>query len=342
MATPYTVNLAGGGQVVVNASSPQAALENAGNPQGASVSGGSYTGGGSSPSSGGGGGAPAAAPSSGSGALDQSLQKMLAALASGNAQQFQESKDEFNKNYELAVASVTGTYQGNPTAAMQQFNAQLAQTASQFAQSFGLQQAAVTGQYNGAPTEAAKEFQQGQAQQNSQFNANLGSTLLQAATQLRGPANYLQYQNLTHGGQSLLAQLYGNGQAGATAQPAGQLQSANLNNAIGDLGAGQALTGTGATIPQTGAGAGTQPDPTTAALLASFGLTPGGTLSPGQIDPARWDAIGSVGQDLTKNLASTYFGYDPTDFENQINATRPKGAAATNNSTSFAQPLGSF
>lgn len=434
---------------------------------------------------------------------------MLSALASGNAQAFQESKDEFNKNYELAVSQVTGSYQGNPTAAMQQFNQQLAQTASQFAQTFGLNQqgqaqqnavnvaqltgvynapgtstsspggagaptaadfynqpasvqqaynqyhgatavqdwvrdataaqasaggsatpaqsaasgqgqqtlasilqqaniaaqqaqlsgqyngapteatrefntqqqaqadqfaqtfglsqgaltgqyngapteaanefnqnfglsqGALTGQYNGAPTEAARQFNQSQQQQNSQYNASLAQSLLQAATQLRGPNDYLQYQNLTHGGQTLLGQLYGGGQAGAS-QPTGQLQSANLNNAIGDLGAGQALTGTGATIPQTGASAGAQPDPTTAALLASFGLSPGGTLNPGQIDPARWDAIGQVGQDLTKNLASTYFGYDPTDFQNQIDATRPKGTAARTTSTAYAQPTGLF
>lgn len=484
--------------------------------------------------------APSGAPAAGgaapaaTGGLDASLQKMLAALASGNAQQFQLSKDEFNKNYELALAGVTGSINGNPTEAVKQFNQQLQQTASQFAQTFGLsqqtannqnaatvagltgyynapgaggsstasgggnvaqltqaynaakstldqkvatanqaiaayqadpgnaqkreaasaaqndasaadqathqaqdavytasqnpasaggtggtaatgtnpngtptlaniaQQAQLSGQYNGAPTESAREFNQTQAQ-----------ALLNAATQLRGPADYLQYQNLTHGGQNLMQQLFGNRPAGASAVPAGQLQSANLQNSLGDIGLQQGgngslapsqqsqvsagmgmneggtsasafdpahmaqfyaqamaarngqsgVAGSGAssggsgisTAQQSGQqwgdpnmastpGGSGQPsgDPSSSILMSSFGLAPGSTLNPNQIDPSRWDAMGATGQALTKNLASTMFGYDPNDFEAQVNATRPQGTAQRTSTYQSAAPQGLF
>lgn len=378
---------------------------------------------------------------------------MLAALATGNQQAFQEAKDEFNKNYELQVAAVTGQYQGNPTEAVNEFNKQLAQSASQFAQTFGLSQQTqqdqnaiaagqLTGQYNGAPTLAAQNQAAQLSGQNvtpssiaafaakdpqaaallaanpslgdpnyqnilmntrgyiyypgeqlgapteakQEFNAGIGQSLLNSATQLRGPADYLQYQQLTHGGQNLIQQLYGSGQPGATAVPTGQLQSANINNALGDigwnpaaqgiavpqsLGQGQVATSPApaaanttsatynpanaqlATPPQqnlTGGVAATSSngaansnmDPSMSVLLQSFGLSPQTQFNPSQIDPARWDALGTTGQALTKDLASTYFGYDPNDFQSMIDATRPKGTAPRSPTQAYAQPQGLF
>ena len=68
-------------------------------------------------------------------------------------------------------------------------------------------------------------------------------------------------------------------------------------------------------------------DPTSM-ILSRFGLMAGGQqMLPHQINPARWDAMGQIGRDLTKNLAETAYGYDAEDFERQINATRPVGTA---------------
>jgi hypothetical protein len=75
-------------------------------------------------------------------------------------------------------------------------------------------------------------------------------------------------------------------------------------------------------------------------LLARFGMQPQQQLLPHQIDPARWDAMGQIGRDLTKNLAETNYGYDATDFERQVNATRPQGTAPRRTTYRRAAPTG--
>lgn len=409
----------GRGTIQVNASDANAAVQNAsqgGNTpiSGATMVGGGSTGGGGPVTSGGGqqqqgGGGVTAAQ------LDAQFQKMLGALASGNKEAFEEAKREFNATFEITQAGVTGSYQGNPTLAAQ------------------LQQANLTGQYNGQPTEATRQFNQSQQQ-------NLGTTLLNAATQLRGPADYAQYQQLTHGGASLYDQLFGPNATQPTSTPSNPIAPASLQGLLQQLGllpngaspvaaapmqAQQApvqqqqqstgyspdqlaaidtymnsqigsnnwagglfhqLVAGGTSIqeaiqkaaqgmggvpmaagsyqlpsipqpihmpvtvvqppaaPQPQQSAPAPVDPAMQAqqqILARFGLQSGQQLNPTQIDPSRWDTIGKVGQDLTKNVATTYGGWDPADFENIINSTRPKGTARPA-AVSYAAPRGIY
>ena len=275
----------------------------------------SYGGGGSSGGGGGGGSAPQVpapvAPSS----LDEQFRRMLEALASGNRERFEYEKEVFNRQFEESK---------------RQFELGRSDSLAQFERNFGLSVGSLTGQYNGQPTEAARQFNQNMSQRQTEFGANLGTTLLNAATGIRGPRDYLQYQQLTRGGQNLLQQLYGNQPITLGGQPTGQLESANLGTVLGNLG----ITAPG------GAGAGGA-DPR-ADLLRRFGLSAGQQLNPTQIDPARWDAMGQIGRDLTKNLAETSFGYDPTDFEAQVNATRPMGQASRRTAMAYAQPRGIY
>lgn len=184
MATPYTVNLADGGQIVVNANSPQAALENAGAPAGATVSAGSYTGGSgqssSTPSAPGQTTSSAVSPVNGTvtapgagtitGASGAAIDAYLQALATGNqaaaqeairqfnagfgldVNKFNEAIREYNQAFNISEAGLTGTYNGQPTLAAQQ---------QAFTQA--LSAAGVTGIYQGQPTLAAQQqaFSQG-------------------------------------------------------------------------------------------------------------------------------------------------------------------------------------
>jgi hypothetical protein len=355
-------------------------------------------------SSGGGGGNSGPSGNGGGGAgtgnsLDQQFQKMLSALASGNQQAFEFEKEKFNQQF---------------AESQREFNAQQ-----------GLNEANVTGLFNGQPTEAARQFNQTLAQRNAEFQGNLGTSLLNAATQIRGPQDYLQYQQFTHGGQNLMQQLFGNQPIPQGGQPAGPLQSASIQSVLRQLGilpggsasvapgaapgaapaaqyAVQAVRGTSGGMNNLGVGSnpgdvgpayvnngqvvqevrnpdGTvrynvlgpaaagigsytafnpsmmpapapvpaapaspaQPDPQQQ-LLARFGLTAGQGLNPTQINPARYDQIGPVGQSLTRNLAETSFGYDPNEFEAIINAQRPLGAAVRGTNIGYRQPTGIF
>ena len=86
---------------------------------------------------------------------------------------------QWNQQYELQVASLMGSWQGMPTFAARQFNAQLGMqqaamdaayagvyngmptlAAQQWEQQRALQEAAVTGLYNGLPTLAAQQWEQ--------------------------------------------------------------------------------------------------------------------------------------------------------------------------------------
>jgi len=273
---------------------------------------------GSGSSSGGGGGGGSAPAPVASGSLDAQFQKMLGALASGNAQAFNEAKDEFNRNF---------------AESQRQFNLGRDDSLAQFEKNFGLQQGTLTGMYNGQPTEQARQFNVNAQQTATRDQANLGTSLLNAATQIRGPKDYLQYQQLTRGGQNLMQQLYGNQQIPQAAAPTGQLQQANLGTVLGDIGWN----------PSQGGGQGAQqPNADMQSLLSRFGLTAGQGLQPNQIDPSRWDAMGQVGQDLTTNLASTLYGYDPQDFVSQINKTRPVGASLQSTALNYAQPRGIY
>jgi hypothetical protein len=176
MARPYTVDIPGGGQIVVNANSPEAARENAGIP-GASVHAGSYQ------SSGGENYAQSemdvyraqnpASSTSDQAALQQLINgqnAMLKAIAEGNMDAFREAVrqfdlsfgldrdkfsqavSEFNQNFGLLQGGLTGVYQGQPTLAAQK------QAADQAIAAAGL-----TGVYQGQPTMQAQQqyFTQG-------------------------------------------------------------------------------------------------------------------------------------------------------------------------------------
>jgi hypothetical protein len=494
----FTVPLAGGGAMTVNASDAQAALENVvsqgGTPQGGTIAGGHMLNGPGNPPSG--GGAPPSPGKGGDGGvtaadLDAQFQKMLAALASGNKEAFEFEKEKFNLQFQESK---------------RQFDLGRSDELAKFEQQFGLAVGELTGVYNGAPTESARRFNQDLAQRQREFGANLGTTLLDAATRLRGPRDYLQYQQMTRGGQNLMQQLAGDQAIQQTGTPAGQLQSVQLGDVLGDIGfnpaafapnpsgqmAGQGmgilpgegpLPGRGAgftpeqlsqieanleqqigrsnwksavfrelvaqgvpvdqairqaadtqqqyTMPNVtptyqvpSVGGGRQPAYTIppgesvspprgsgyttgdydwstgirppsgrsaqggyttadydwstgmrlpsgrpaqggfsaqgmgifpgennfpsrtqgvqADLLRRFGMTAGQQLQPHQINPARWDAMGQIGRDLTKNLAETAYGYDAEDFERQLNATRPMGRAPRRTMTTFSQPRGIY
>lgn len=56
----------------------------------------------------------------------------------------------------------------------------------------------------------------------------------------------------------------------------------------------------------------------------------------GNIDPGKWDSLGPVGQSLLAQAAGKVFGWDPTEFVNQINATRPLGAPVSGVQVGYA------
>lgn len=359
MATYVLPDVVKGGIQQVQGNSLAEAQQNAANASGISLAqqqaGGSYGTNSLVASSGGGGGGSGNQQDlkAISSQLDAQYQKMLAALASGNKEAFEFEKQKFNQQF----------------------------------------------------AEAKREFDLG-------FQANL----LNTASSIRGPRDYLQYQNYTRGGRNLVDQLTGNQAIPQFGAPSGTLESANIGTVLQDLGllpggaaagaapsataaapaaatgrtygpynvdavvqalqaqggfdpnvfwqlmnntanpsslnyAIQSATGdrvqdvgslgpsvlTGAVAPQTPAA--TDPQ---SAILAKFGLQPGQTLNPTQINPANYDAIGQVGQSLTKNLAETYLGYDPTDFENMINAQRPQGTAPKLTTYTRRAPSGIF
>lgn len=62
---------------------------------------------------------------------------------------------------------------------------------------------------------------------------------------------------------------------------------------------------------------------------------------PHHINPIVWDALGPVGQELTLG-ASEAFGFDPREYERQLNASRPMGTAPRQTRTRYAAPRGMF
>jgi hypothetical protein len=120
----------------------------------------------STSSSGGGSPAPAPAPAQAGGDLGGQIDKLLAAIASGNKQAFDETVREFNQTYGLDQAKFTE--------AVRQFN-----------QGYLISQAGVTGQYQGAPTLAALKQQADIAAQKlagAQADASLTGTYQGQAT----------------------------------------------------------------------------------------------------------------------------------------------------------------
>lgn len=65
--------------------------------------------------------------------------------------QFEESKRQFEKNFGLSEAGVTGTYNGQPTEAARQFNANLGQRQYEYGTDYGLRRAQAIAQYSSTP-----------------------------------------------------------------------------------------------------------------------------------------------------------------------------------------------
>lgn len=59
--------------------------------------------------------------------------------------------------------------------------------------------------------------------------------------------------------------------------------------------------------------------------------------NPWQVNPAVWDSLGNMGQQLALGFAEDE-GWDAGDYQSQINATRPMGQAPQSVRTMFQQP----
>lgn len=172
-------------------------------------------------------------------------------------------------------------------------------------------------------------FKETQRQFDASLYTNLAQSLLGTAVTLGNrPQDWVQYQQFTRGGQSLMEQLYGNQPIPEVGLPNGQ--TGTLDDLLAALGLG-------------GGGASPTPwAPMNAAAPAGQAVGPSdGKLVPWQIDPARYDAIGPIGQGLTRGLAMAQ-GWDADDFERQLNATRPQGSAARSTRTTYADPTAVF
>lgn len=62
---------------------------------------------------------------------------------------------------------------------------------------------------------------------------------------------------------------------------------------------------------------------------------------PWQVNPAVWDSMGDTGRQLSLGFLEKA-GWDPNDYQRQINATRPMGQAPRSVQTQYAQPRGAY
>ena len=323
----FTVNLEGGGQIVVNASSPQAAMENAGSPSGAYVTSGSYTGGPGQPT----GAQPAPstpAPTPGNNPTQANLDATQLIL--GQAQQaayqaylnaklnldtdelaFKKATQAFQNA--ISEAQLTGTYQGQATLAgqAQQFNQQqaLAGLYGQAYSGFGqvpagaqtlaaqLQAANQLGTYQGQQTLAAQlqaanllgtyQGQQTLAAQGQAFNQAL-------AAQQEARARETAQQNTAQQYLNLLSQLQG---------PSNYFKYQNVLGSTPQGMSDLVRAAAGQYVPGTGATTGVQPTAMTlqslvgdvgganAAANAQAQQALQGLPAPNQIAAQSWNAL---------------------------------------------------
>lgn len=74
---------------------------------------------------------------------------------------------------------------------------------------------------------------------------------------------------------------------------------------------------------------------------ATHGGSTGRVARPWQVNPAVWDSLGTMGQQLALSFAEDE-GWDAGDYVSQINATRPLGTAPRSVTTQYQQPRGLF
>lgn len=176
--------------------------------------------------------------------------------------------------------------------------------------------------------ESQYQFRQEFGEQQRQFNLGLqsqvGQALLGAATQLRGPRDYFQFQQFTSGGRNLFEQLRSSTPRPAFSAPTGQIQPANIQDLLSQLGLSGGVFGRAAAAQNAAA-----PKPE--------------LILPHQVSPAVWDQLGPVGQQLALSSAEA-MGFDPSEWVRQLNATRPTGQSLTGgaSATRFASPVGVF
>jgi hypothetical protein len=106
--------------------------------------------------------------------------------------------------------------------------------------------------YGKTLTEQQREYDLTHGEQKRQFDtssySNLAQALLNGATSLRGPQDWLKYANYTNGGQNIFKALYGNQAAPTFSAPGGNSQPANIQQLLADLGLGTAGGGAGTTL----------------------------------------------------------------------------------------------
>lgn len=166
----------------------------------------------------------------------------------------------------------------------------------------------------GYPTEERRQFDVSQL-------STTGRALLDAATRLRGPEDYYQFQTNVAGGRNLMALLRGAVGQPAFSAPSGFTSPASVSALTERLGL-SAPGGTGA-----GGGAGLYP-------------------LPHQINPAVWDTLGPVGRGLTRSAVEAGLteggAWDWDEYKRQIEATRPQGQIPSLTRQSWMQPQGVF
>lgn len=174
--------------------------------------------------------------------------------------------------------------------------------------------------------ESKLEFQKNIAEQQREFNqgqyTNLATSLLQGASNLRGPQDWLQYAQFTGGGRNLQQQLFGEQPNPAFGGERGESPVITVNKVLGDLGY----------LSQPGSA----PQP----------VTPPTVPLPQQVNPAVWDQMSPQAQQLTLGLAQGGYTnngvYTPEDYQRILNATRPFGQASRTTSSQYQAPVGVF
>jgi hypothetical protein len=186
--------------------------------------------------------------------------------------------------------------------------------------------------------EQAREFDVNTGLRRQDQFSNLAQALLQGASALRGPADWMQYQRFISGGRSLVDQLYSDQPRAVGAAPVGENRPVDLADILGRLGlmGGQAAAPAGQAQPGMRAVQGA-PDQRTGINVPGFGAIPFGH----QLNPAVYDKLGGVGQQLLKGLVEAG-GQDFGTYTAEMNATRPMGTAQRATRTAYQPSQGFF
>lgn len=151
--------------------------------------------------------------------------------------------------------------------------------------------------------------------------SELARALITASAGLRGPRDYQAFVQSTSAGRSLIDQLYGSQPRPTFSAPTAAMEPLTIQDLISRLGLGAGGAGT---------------TPATGDQASARGLP-----LPHQINPGVWDALGSVGQQLTLGMAEGQ-GWDADEFTRQLNAARPMGTAGRSTRYQYQSPQSFF